>query len=113
MDDLRCINFLRFCFFFFWIFRDQEEKYICGKPFYIDINTHTLKTKSSSAYVKQLEECIVELQETNRRQEEERKKERDEREKENEKVSSIIEFLKGHGFPGVESLESGGSSSID
>jgi hypothetical protein len=42
-----------------------------------------------------------------------RKKERDEREKEKEKVSSIIEFLKGHGFPGAESLGSGGSSSAD
>jgi hypothetical protein len=37
----------------------------------------SLKTTSSStsnAYVRQLEKCIVELQEVNRRQEEERKK---------------------------------------
>jgi hypothetical protein len=39
----------------------------------------SFKTKSSSAYVKQLEECIIELQETNRRQEEERKEMRERR----------------------------------
>ena len=66
----------------------------------------------------QLEKCIVELQEANRRQEEERKKEKEEREKEKEErikyekaTSSIIEFLRGKGFTGDEPFENGSSSS--
>jgi hypothetical protein len=66
----------------------------------------------------QLKECIVELQEANRRQEEERKKEKEEREKEKEErikyekaTSSIIEFLRGKGFIGAEPFGNGGSSS--
>ena len=41
-----------------------------------------MSSSTSNAYVRQLEECIVELQEANRRQEEERKKENEEKEKE-------------------------------
>ena len=77
-----------------------------------------MSSSTSNAYVRQLEECIVELQEANRRQEEERKKEKEEREKEKEErikyekaTSSIIEFLKGKGFTGVEPFGNGRSSS--
>ena len=41
-----------------------------------------MSSSTSNTYVRQLEECIVELQEANRRQEEERKKEKEVREKE-------------------------------
>jgi hypothetical protein len=41
----------------------------------------TTLSSTSNAYVRQLEECIVELQEASRRQEEERKKEKEERER--------------------------------
>uniref|UniRef100_A0A2N9GCW6 Transposase-associated domain-containing protein n=1 Tax=Fagus sylvatica TaxID=28930 RepID=A0A2N9GCW6_FAGSY len=77
-----------------------------------------MSSSTSNAYVRQLEECIVELQEANRRQEEERKKEKEEREKEKEErikyekaTSSIIEFLRGKGFTGAEPFGNGGSSS--
>ena len=81
----------------------------------------SLKIMSSStfnAYVRQLEECIIELQEANRRQEEEMKKEKEEREKEKEErikyekaTSSIIEFLRGKGFTGAEPSGNGRSLS--
>ena len=80
----------------------------------------SLKTTSSftsNAYVRQLEECIIELQEANRRHKKERKKEKEEREKEKEErikyekaTSSIIEFLRG-GFTGAKPFGNGGSSS--
>ena len=59
----------------------------------------------------ELRECIVELQEANRRQEEERKKEKEDRIKYEKATSSIIEFLKGKDFTGVEPFGNGGSSS--
>jgi hypothetical protein len=70
-----------------------------------------MSSSTSNAYVRQLEECIVELQEANRRQEEERKKEKEERIKYEKATASIIEFLRGKGFTGAELFENGGSSS--
>ena len=59
----------------------------------------------------ELRECIVELQEANRRQEEERKKEKEDRIKYENATSSIIKFLRNKSFTGAEPLENGGSSS--
>ena len=56
--------------------------YVKGLGMRPSFSLKTMSSSTSNAYVRQLEECIVELQEANRRQEKERKKENEEREKE-------------------------------
>jgi hypothetical protein len=95
-----------------------RSSYVKGLGMRPSSSLKIMSSSTSNAYVRQLEKCIVELQEANRRQEEERKKEKEEREKEKEErikyekaTSSIIEFLRSKGFTGVEPFGNGGSSS--
>ena len=48
--------------------------YVKGLGMRPSFSLKIMSSSTSNAYVRQLEECIVELQEANRRQEEERKK---------------------------------------